>query len=85
MVDITTIPTNELESDLLDSQNDIKVCELALLLDVTSYNHGSVNDRLEKNKYFVKVITAELERRRTQDTPDRATDPKVGVMRQQRS
>ena len=71
MVDITTIPTSELESDLLDSQNDIKVCKLALLHDVTSYSHGSVNDRLEKNKYFVKVITAELERRRTM----RALDP----------
>ena len=71
MVDITTIPTSKLESDLLDSQNDIKVCELALLHDVTSYSHGSVNDRLEKNKYFVKVITTELERRRTM----RALDP----------
>ena len=64
-IDIKEIPTSELESDLLDSQNDIKVCELALLHDVTSYSHGSVNNRLEKNKYFVKIITAELERRRT--------------------
>jgi hypothetical protein len=64
MVDIKEIPTSELESDLLDSQNDINACELALLYGITSYGRGYVNDRLEKNKYFVKVIVAELERRR---------------------
>lgn len=77
MVDITTIPASELESDLLDSQNDIKVCELALLHGVTFYSQGSVNDRLEKNKYFVKVITAELERRLTLRAGDAATAAQI--------
>lgn len=71
MVDIKEIPTSELEKDLLESHQDIAICETALVLEVTSYSHGSVKDRLEKNKYFVKVITAELERRRTM----RALDP----------
>ena len=71
MVDIKKIPTSELEKDLLESYQDIAICKTALALEVTSYSHGSVKDRLKKNKYFVKVITAELERRRTM----RALDP----------
>lgn len=64
MTDITTIPQEELEKDLADSLTDIRICEFALLQSITSYSGGAVKDRLEKNKYFVKVITAELERRR---------------------
>lgn len=63
MTDITTIPQTELEKDLADSLADIRMCEFALLQGVTTYSGGAVEDRLEKNKYFVKVITAELERR----------------------
>lgn len=64
-MDITTIPTSELISDLADSLNDIYVCKTALALNVTSYgaDGDSVQHRLDANKYFVKVITAELEKR----------------------
>lgn len=70
MVDITTIPTSELEKDLLESNQDIAVCETVLTLGVSQYSGGSVKERLEANRYFVKVITAELERRRTKHAPD---------------
>ena len=73
MVDITTIPTSELEKDLFESNQDIAVCETALTLEVSSYSGGSVKERLEANKHFVKVITAELERRLTKYAPDVAS------------
>jgi hypothetical protein len=63
MTDITTIPTEELVSDLRDSIADIKICEFALSRGVTEYNGKSVQYRIEQNQYFVKVITDELERR----------------------
>lgn len=64
MTDITTIPTEELVSDLKDSIADIKTCEFALSRGVDEYNGKSVQYRLDANKHFVKVITAELERRK---------------------
>ena len=64
MVDITTIPQEELEKDLRDSLNDIEACEFVLLLGIETYSQGIVQRRLEANQYFVKVITAELERRK---------------------
>ena len=63
-MDITTIPTSELRQDLQDSLNDIKVCQLALTHRVEAYSGGSVQERLDKNQHFVKVITAELARRK---------------------
>lgn len=63
VVDISTIPTTELESDLQDSRNDISTCEVALKFGVTNYSGGSVEERLKANKHFVEVITKELERR----------------------
>jgi hypothetical protein len=62
-MNITTIPTNELLDDLADSQSDIKVCQLALTHRIETYSGGLVQERLDKNRHFVKVITAELERR----------------------
>jgi hypothetical protein len=62
--DISTIPTKELEDDLSDSVTDIAVCELALLHDIKFYSGGSTQERLDANKHFVEVITAELERRK---------------------
>jgi len=64
-MDITTIPTRELLDDLADSQADIKVCQLALVHRIEAYSGGSVQERLDKNRHFVKVITAELARRET--------------------
>jgi len=63
MVDISTIPTAELEKDLQDSRNDISVCEVALSMGVQSYSGGAVKKRLDGNRHFVEVITAELGRR----------------------
>lgn len=64
MKDITTIQTSELEKDLWDSNQDIAVCETALVLGETTYSGGSVQERLESNRRFVVIITAELARRR---------------------
>ena len=63
MIDIATIPEDELRSDLCDSYRDIQVCEFALLHDVTAYSGGDVQKRLDANKHFVQVIEAELLRR----------------------
>lgn len=62
--DITTIPIETLDRDLQESKNDISICEVALLHGITSYSGGSVQERLDDNKRFVKVISEELERRR---------------------
>lgn len=63
MVDITTIPIEELEKDLQDSRNDISVCEVALAQGIENYSGGSVTSRLNDNKRFVEIITTELNRR----------------------
>ena len=63
MVDITTIPTDELEKDLEDSRKDIAVCQVALDMNVTEYSGGSVEKRLKGNQHFIDVITNELGRR----------------------
>jgi hypothetical protein len=55
MVDIKTIKDAELKQDLDDIHKDIKDCEKAL------------RERLNENKHFVKVITAEIQRRKTAD------------------
>ena len=70
MTYITTVPTSELERDLLKSNQDIALCEIALALGITSYRRGSVKERLETNRRVVKVITAELARRRTLNVVD---------------
>ena len=63
MTDITTIHIDRLKKDLQESNDDIIVCEKALLGGVQSYSGGSVKERLKSNKYFVKVISIELDRR----------------------
>ena len=67
MVDITTRPTSELLADLADNEDDIKTCQLALAHQISEWSGGSVQERLDKNRYFVKVITAELARRERKD------------------
>lgn len=64
MIDIKTIPDEKLRQDLSDSYEDIAICANALLLGVTEFANGrSVQERLDDNNKFVKVITAEIERR----------------------
>ena len=62
-MDISAIQTWELEKDLQDSRNDIAACETALYMGITSYSGGSVQDQLDKNKHFIKIISTELELR----------------------
>jgi hypothetical protein len=68
MEDITTIPTQNLERDLQDSQNDVATCEVALQFGITTYSGGSVQERLDHNKHFIEVISKELDRRRQKET-----------------
>ena len=68
MVDIKTLPNEELERDLEDSLTDIRVCETSLLYGITKYSGGLVRERLDKNKQFVEVITAEIKRRKGEDS-----------------
>ena len=63
MVDITTIPITELESDLQDSRNDISACEVVLSMGIQTYSGGPVLDRLHANRRFIEIITEELNRR----------------------
>ena len=63
-MDITTIPTSELEKDLQDSLEDIRTCENAMIVGIQTYSGGSVKDRLLTNKNIVDKITAELNKRR---------------------
>lgn len=70
MIDITTLPKEELVQDLLDSLSDIETCQLALYNGVSYYSGGSVMERLKKNKYFVRVISAELKRREEEQQND---------------
>ena len=62
--DITTIPLSELKKDLYESDQDIIVCELALMQGTTTYGDGeSTQRRQDINKAVSKMIRAELERR----------------------
>lgn len=66
MLKIAQIPTDELIQDLFDSYVDIQACEKALELGILTIvtNEGtSVEYRLDRNKYFVRVITDEITRR----------------------
>ncbi len=63
MDDIKTIPDDVLEKDLEDSYKDVLDCTTALKVGVTNYSGGSVQERLDNNKQFIKVIEAEIQRR----------------------
>ena len=63
MVDITTIPTTELEKDLHESKIDVDVCQKALDAGILNYSGGSVQERLQDNQKFIITITKELNRR----------------------
>lgn len=68
-MDIRSIPTNELISDLNETRADIRLCELALELAVTEYGEASVNLRLEANRRIESMIKTELDRRREEGDP----------------
>jgi hypothetical protein len=65
MVKIEEIPTEELEKDLRESLQDIQACEAGLACGLVESCGTPIQHRLEQNKHFVKVITAELARRLT--------------------
>jgi len=60
----TKISDDRLKQDLTDSYKDIIDCTVALKNGVTQYSGGSVQERLTHNMHFVKVITAEIKRRK---------------------
>ena len=64
MIDIKTIPDNELRKDLDDSYEDVVNCTNALKAGATNYSGGSIQERLDKNKQFIKVIETEIKRRK---------------------
>lgn len=63
MIDITTIPEDELRKDLEDSYADILACKAVLRVGITTTKSGNVQTRLDANNHFVEVISAELARR----------------------
>ena len=70
MTDIKTISDEDLRTDLRESLSDIRACQSALDAGITTYFHypeNYVQKRLESNQYFVKVIRAELKRRKVQN------------------
>jgi len=78
MLDIKTIPDDRLKQDLDDSYKDIMDCTTALKVGVTQYSGGSIEERLNKNKHFVKVITAEIKRRKMFHGKSIHSDPCLG-------
>ncbi len=63
MKNIQTISIEKLKKDLKDSYYDIAICKKAITLGIKQYSGGLTQQRLDGNKHFVKVITAELKRR----------------------
>jgi hypothetical protein len=63
MTDITIIPEEELRHDLEDSYQDLTACEAAIKLGITEWHGKNVQERLDSNKHFIKVISSELARR----------------------
>lgn len=64
MINIQTIPTEQLKKDLKDSLDDIDVCTKAREQGIYQYSGGSVQRRLDSNRHFVRVIETEIERRK---------------------
>ena len=62
-INLSLIPIETLNKDLLESKEDILVCQQALDLGIFNYSGGSVKERLEDNKRFIEIITKELNRR----------------------
>lgn len=63
-MNIQEIPTKELKDDLAASVADIKICELALLHNITEYGGScSTQERLKVNQKIVAKIKEELKRR----------------------
>ncbi len=58
------MPIEELKKDLRDSLDDIAICTNAKEQGINVYSGGGVQQRLDDNRHFVKVITAEIERRK---------------------
>lgn len=63
MVNIKTIPDEELKKDLNDSYKDAQNCKTALLCGIVEYCGSDIKTRLKNNQYFIKVIQEELNRR----------------------
>ena len=62
-VDMSKFSTEDLLTDLADSDADIIVCENALRLGITEYSGGKTQHRLDVNRKIAAKIRAELARR----------------------
>jgi len=69
-VDITIISDDVLRRDLADSEQDINNCEMALAIGMTECGGTPIRYRLRRNREFVTMITAELERRARETLKD---------------
>ena len=63
MTEINKIPMNELKADLLDTKNDIVICQTSLGIGISEYSGGSVRDRLNTNLKIEELIEKEIKRR----------------------
>lgn len=64
-------PTAELVADREASLKDIRICQMALALGITTYGAGQrVQERLDANQRIVDAIEAELARRTACKTPN---------------
>ncbi len=64
---LADIPRSDLVTDLVDSIEDAAVCEFALEAQIFTYSGGNVFQRLQCNRRFIEVISAELSRRRKEE------------------
>lgn len=66
MSNITTFPDEELAADLLETEQDITICQKALAVGITHYCNGteSVQRRLNVNLRIKSAILAEQIRRK---------------------
>ena len=60
---LAAIPLEVLLQDRKEALEDIEICKKALRVEVTHYSGGSVQKRLDKNKFHIKVMDWELKRR----------------------
>jgi len=67
MTDITTIPLEELEKDLLESNIDLAYAQVAKSIGITEYGNGQkVQRRIDGNIHVIEVINKELARRQNE-------------------
>lgn len=75
-MNIKDISTQELINDRAECRLDIKLCQVALALDIENYSNGNVIDRICGNQAIIAKIEAELTRRATTEQQAESEYPK---------